>query len=428
MSATIDTKMFADYFKQGEAELPAMKLGMIDVPGRTFFVRAQYLEDILATMTESYDHDLLQRTLIDEGRALNSAMFLFEEFKMSKELDKYRTLFLGTDFDKPETSSIADEDPATLPDEEIASDEEQLLLEKKDIILHYGHNLSKKRERKPPIVRQAGLNPIELICAIVAHIVRTTERGDSLVFLPGFKQIQHVADVLAQSKPLGVDFEDKEKIGILKLHSLLEETNDQAFQPVRGGCRRIILATNIAETSITLSDVQYVVDSGKAKEKSYDAVSRKTIFRQEWISKDNCTQRRGRAGRVQDGHYYAVFSKERVQTFSQSTVPEMRRSDLTKLCLEVAGLNFRIPIAAFLASAIEPPDPRGVEVAVSEVKRVGALLDSEEITPLGRALVQLPVHPSLGSMILFGILFRCLEPMLILGSVSWDHPLVKNRA
>ena len=268
--------------------------------------------------------------------------------------------------------------------------------------------------------------PISLICAVVAHIAKTTPMGDVLVFLPGMLEINQIASFLEDERPLGVDFSDRHNFKVYKLHSLLRETNDEVFEPLRDGQRKIILATNIAETSITLPAVQYVVDCGKVREMNYDSSAKLSRFQLRWISRANSVQRRGRAGRLQAGHYFALFSKERYDALASYGVPEMVRSDLAEVCLAVKAQSSETPIENFLSEAPEPPENPAVKAAIQELKDLDALTDDEQMTSLGRVLASLPVHPSLGKQILLGILFRCLEPMLIVASASDDRPLISD--
>lgn len=207
------------------------------------------------------------------------------------------------------------------------------------------------------------------------------------------------------------------------LHSSLPAGQTDVFNPVPDGCRKIILATNIAETSITIPDVQFVVDTGKLREKRYDQVRRITKLQCTWISKSNSKQRAGRAGRVQNGDYYALFSKARYEAMRGIGLPEMLRSDLQEICLDIKAQAFRSPIREFLAEAIEPPSAKAVDASVVALQGLEALTDEEQLTPLGRLLASLPVHPSLGKMIVLGVVFRCLDPMLILGAAGAGRPI-----
>ena len=122
------------------------------------------------------------------------------------------------------------------------------------------------------------------------------------------------------------------------------------------GRRKLILSTNVAETGITLNDVVYVVDSGKVKEKSFDALTNVSMLKTDWISRSSATQRKGRAGRCQPGRVYRLFSAFRHAHLSAHPTPEILRTPLLELCLQTKLLAPpNTPIADFLARVPEPP-------------------------------------------------------------------------
>ncbi|KAL8960097.1 MAG: hypothetical protein Q9183_005522 [Haloplaca sp. 2 TL-2023] len=230
-------------------------------------------------------------------------------------------------------------------------------------------------------------------------------------------------ETLLKGCPLGVNFRDESQFKIYLLHSSQPSAQREVFDGVPEGCRKIILSTNIAETSITIPDVQHVVDTGKLREKQYDQSSRITQLKCTWISKSNSKQRAGRAGRVQNGNYYALFSSERYNKLRAVGLPEMLRSDLQEICLDIKTQAFQYPIRQFLAEALEPPSPATVNASMLNLQALDALTEEEQITPLGRLLASLPVHPSLGKMIILGVIFRCLDPMLVLGAAAAERTI-----
>jgi ATP-dependent RNA helicase DHX36 len=137
-----------------------------------------------------------------------------------------------------------------------------------------------------------------------------------------------------------------------------------------------------------------------------------------WISKSSVKQRAGRAGRVQNGHYYGLYMKERADKFREMELAEILCSDLQEVCLRTAGMtqSYKIPLRAFLQTWIQPPTTVAVISSVSALQGIGALTDDEKLTSLGHVLESFPVHPAMGKRILLGLIFRCLDPMIILAA------------
>lgn len=386
MSATIDAERFAEYFKDS---LPgpggvSTSCPTLSVPGRTFPVKELYLTDIL---------DELER---DHGAF---AANLYNAHAETKE-------FLAAEAATTDHSlSLVD-----------ANNTSKSIIDWKGTVGDDGNMVADKGE---------ALVPLGLAAVTIAHLGKTTSDGAILVFLPGLEHITKLNRMLREFKPLGVDFDNEAKFKIFMLHSSIQDQRT-VFDPVPEGCRKIILSTNIAETSITIPDVQFVVDTGKSREKRYDQTRRTTQLQCTWISKSNVKQRAGRAGRVQNGSYYALYTKSRFDSMRAIGLPELLRSELLEVCLDVKAQHFRMPVRDFLAEAIEPPAGPAVDNAMKSLQSLGALTEHEELTPLGRLLASLPVHPSLGKMIVLGIIFKCLEPMIILGVAAGERPLIVN--
>ena len=232
--------------------------------------------------------------------------------------------------------------------------------------------------------------------------------GAVLVFLPGWFEISQLKDLLA-GDPL---FGDARRCLVLPLHSGVPVAEQRrVFQRPPEGVTKVVLATNIAETSLTIDDVAYVVDSGRAKEKGYDPHMKVSVLRSGWISRASAKQRRGRAGRTRRGMCWHLFSKTRhddaLEAFRAS---ELLRTPLEELVLQAKllglapGAGPEDPLSAygFLASALSPPHPLAVANAVELLVTLGAIgQGDEQLTPLGRLLAALPTEPRLGKMLLW---------------------------
>ncbi len=386
MSATMDTELFASYFRSDVIGKESTACPSLSVPGRTFPVREKYLDEVIKELTAASPAAQLSVMRADT----ESRDFLEAEEKFRNE---------------NQTTSIQQQ--STTSTDEVSV-------------------IDWKRERKLSADdsndKEDALIPTGLIGCTIAHIAKTSQEGAILVFLPGLEEILKVKNLL-HNVTLGVDFRNESKFRIILLHSSIPASQTTVFDPVPDGCRKIILATNIAETSVTIPDVQYVVDTGKLREMQYDQMRRISSLVCKWISKSNAKQRAGRAGRVQNGNYYALYTKQRYETLRAIGLPELLRADLQEICLQIKAQAFQTPIRDFLAEAIEPPAPSSVDKSVLNLQALDALTDEEDITPLGRLLASLPVHPTLGKMILLGIIFRCFDPMLILGAASAHRSL-----
>lgn len=389
MSATIDTDLFANYFETGSAEKGWKACPTLSVPGRTFPVKEKFLDGLLEELKSSYPASSLGLLTRDVATK--------DYLACSDDLCRGQTSVDGTDGN--DTHPVNDFIIDWKQERKISADG-MVIMNPKD----------------------AALVPNGLVAITVAHIAKTTDGGAVLVFLPGLDEITKVEKFLAE-KPLGVDFGDISKFKVSILHSSIPAGQTEVFNPVPEGCRKVILATNIAETSITIPDVQYVVDTGKLREKQYDQVRRITHLQCTWISKSSSKQRAGRAGRVQNGNYFALFPKARYNSMRAIGLPEMLRSDLQEICLDIKTQAFKNPIREFLEECIEPPPSAAVDASMENLVALGALTESEQLTSLGKVLASLPVHPSLGKMIVLGVIFRCLDPMVIIGAAANERQM-----
>uniref|UniRef100_A0A9J8ASI1 ATP-dependent RNA helicase TDRD9 n=1 Tax=Cyprinus carpio carpio TaxID=630221 RepID=A0A9J8ASI1_CYPCA len=243
------------------------------------------------------------------------------------------------------------------------------------------------------------------------------ERGSVLVFLPGLAEIQYMKEALAKLV--------RKRLQVYPLHSTvtLEEQNGVFLVPVPG-YRKIILSTNIAESSVTVPDVKYVIDFCLVRQLVCDKETNYRCLRITWASKTSCNQRRGRAGRVSKGFCYRLVSRHFWEhEIPDFTIPEMLRSPLASTLLKVKLLDMGDP-RSVLSTALTPPNLNDIERTVLQLKQIGALSVQSnsqrqfdgELTFLGRVLAHLPVDLQLGKLIVFGHVFGCLEECLIIAA------------
>lgn len=268
----------------------------------------------------------------------------------------------------------------------------------------------------------------ELMARLVEHVLRNSPADDAngaiLVFLPGYDGIVELNEALLQRMSAVADVQPME---IFMLHgSMQAQDQKRVFAPAQRGHRKVILSTNIAETSLTIDDVVYVIDTGLVKQKSFDALTGATTLTATCISQACAKQRMGRAGRVRPGVCFRLYSQLRFDTMERFTLPEILRVPLAEIALSARIMcGNRSSIAEFLAKAIQPPPAASVAQAIALLKRMGALDELEECTQLGRLLSDLPLDVQLGKALLYAVVLRCLDPVLtIVTALSVKQPFV----
>lgn len=252
----------------------------------------------------------------------------------------------------------------------------------------------------------------ELIAQLVEKIHNAAETDQAiLVFLPGYDDIIQQANLLRSR--LGNNF------SLFLLHSSMK-TEDQknVFRPVMQGTRKIILSTNIAESSITIDDVVFVIDSGREKQKSYDAISHSSSLRVQWISKASANQRKGRAGRLRNGVVYRIYSRDRYNSMLDTTLPELLRNSLTEICLQTKLMNKdTMKIEEFLMKCIATPSIASIRQSIKLLQCLGAIDQDERLTLLGNHLAHMPVDAKYAKMMIYGIALKCLSSVLSIVSI-----------
>ncbi|KAJ2822327.1 hypothetical protein GGI24_003974, partial [Coemansia furcata] len=244
------------------------------------------------------------------------------------------------------------------------------------------------------------------------------ESGSVLVFLPGIGEIRRLLDLLSSDAGVGA------WATVVPLHSTFANDvaaggtltyTELAFAPAAAGRRKVVLATNVAETGITIPDVTVVVDCGMSNQAQWDRRRRLTALATRPVSKANVRQRAGRAGRVQEGIALCLFTEEQLRAMPEFEAPEMHRLPLAPICLQ-AKAHGVADVMRFLMTALDPPPQSAVAHAVAELQEAGALDDEETLTPIGRHLCTLPVDLHVGKLLIAGALLGCLDPVLTLAA------------
>jgi ATP-dependent helicase HrpB len=242
-----------------------------------------------------------------------------------------------------------------------------------------------------PVLPGGDESPERLLALAVQRALRECE-GDVLAFLPGAGEIRRALAML-EGMP-----EVKGPVVLLPLYGELPPAEQaRALAPDPGGRRRVVLATNIAETSLTLPGVRAVVDSGLVRRAAFDPVTGMSRLETRRISRAAADQRAGRAGRVAEGACYRLWSEGAQRSLAAQTPPEIVEADLAPLALDLA--EWGADEAAALPWLDVPPAPM-LDSARDLLRRLGALDDARRITAHGRALARLPTHPRLAHLLL----------------------------
>lgn len=388
MSATLNAELFSKYF---------VKAPVLEIPGRTFPVEQFFLEDILER----------SKFVMEADSQFCKKLTKKEQEELMRELEFADVTAAG----EPPGRSIRDES-----------------LKLPEVFCRF-KDYSKATCKSIFLMDPFKVNP-ELIEAVLKYIVSDEhswpKEGSILIFLPGLAEIMTVYDALSDSR----EFSSRSgKYVIVPLHSTLSSAEQSlVFDRPPPGKRKIVLSTNVAETSVTIDDCVFVIDCGHMKEKRFDPNRNMESLELVWVSRANANQRKGRAGRVMPGVAIHLYSRHRYQNhFLAQPIPEIHRVPLEQLLLRVKTLpNFDDrTLEAVMKGVIEPPAEEGVSTAITRLQDVGAFDDQQSLTPLGVHLAALPVDVRIGKLMLFGAIFQCLDSVLTMAAcLSHKSPFV----
>ncbi|KAI4874272.1 hypothetical protein NFI96_028451, partial [Prochilodus magdalenae] len=403
MSATLNADLFSQYFHSCPT---------IHIPGRTFPVEQFFLEDAIAKT----------RYVIEDGSPYRRSAKQNGPSSQGGRSGKGRPVVEDIDDDSGWSfSSFMKKDAVkdSIPDQQLSQQE---------LVLRYP-NYSKSVLKTLAAMDLDKIN-MDLLESVLEWIVDGDHNyppGAVLVFLPGLAEIKQLYEQLQSNRMF--NNRTARRCVVYPLHSSLSNEEQQAvFIRPPEGITKIIISTNIAETSVTIDDVVYVIDSGRMKEKRYDASRSMESLEDVWVSRANALQRKGRAGRVASGVCFHLFTSHRfIHHLSQQQLPEIQRVPLEQLCLRIKVLEVfsERPLDSVFSRLIEPPAGGSLDAAKQRLCALGALTEAETLTPLGWHLACLPVDVRIGKLMLLGAIFRCLDPALtIAASLAFKSPFV----
>ncbi|XP_063967101.1 ATP-dependent RNA helicase DHX33-like [Lytechinus pictus] len=238
---------------------------------------------------------------------------------------------------------------------------------------------------------------------------------DMLVFLTGQEEIESVARSVrevALDLPQGVP-------GLVALPmyaSLPPGQQLRVFQPAPAGKRKIILATNIAETSVTIPGIKHVIDTGRVKAKSYQAGTGLDLLKVQWVSQAQAWQRTGRAGREDSGTCWRMYTEDEFTKLNANTIPEIQRSNLANVVLQIMALGIK-NVLTF--DFMDPPPREALDAALKHLELLGAVNRERnlQLTPIGKEMSSYPLDPPMSKVIISAKDYGCLEEILTIVSV-----------
>ncbi|MBG0741262.1 ATP-dependent RNA helicase HrpA [Paeniglutamicibacter antarcticus] len=262
-------------------------------------------------------------------------------------------------------------------------------------------------------------DPLDAVCDAVDELAKEAP-GDVLIFFSGEREIRDAAEALrgrAKSAPLNSGLRETEILPLFARLSLAEQ--HAVFTPGKGpkARRRIVLATNVAETSLTVPGIKYVIDPGTARISRYSHRTKVQRLPIEKVSQASANQRSGRCGRVSDGICIRLYSEDDFASRREFTDPEILRTNLAAVILQMTSMGVAQgpkDVAEF--PFVEPPDSKAIADGVTLLRELGAVTAQGAITAVGRQLAQLPVDPRLGRMIVEAGKRGCAREVMILAA------------
>lgn len=468
MSATLDAESFSEYFASSDVVNDGEDVPLMSVPTKPRHpVEIYHLEDLLdgggelhvedeSLLTEDATNAEDRREIPNHLKQLAKSLLMAQDRALQNELEEAeaeeaaaRQLERIAEAEDEQVEVEVSEDEDDDDDEEDGDENDDGENEDLEIAMegaNAGRGMSPRRMRASSRVRalrravamrnaRAGESTmkkamvgkgkeerevseltIQLVAEVAKHVASVEtdagRKGSILCFLPGWDEIKAAMSILEET----TDPELYERMNVIPLHSTIpQEEQQKVFIPAPDGVVKVILATNIAESSVTINDVLAVIDSGLVREMSWNAESGMSMMGTTTTSRASATQRTGRAGRVAPGSCYRIYSHGTLHAMAERPTPEIQRTALEATCLQTCSMT-DAGVQSFLSKAMDPPAEESVTYAMDRLFKLGAIKRQENggevLTPMGRLLSILPLDPGTGRMLIMGAVMKCLDPVL----------------
>jgi len=265
---------------------------------------------------------------------------------------------------------------------------------------------------------------VETVVTVALNLHLKEARGHILVFLTGMEECEQAVALAFDKLQIVAQKQEVHDCQLLPLYgSLPPEEQKKVFDPVAPNCRKIIFTTNIAETSLTIDGVAFVVDAGYAKQKEYNAKTGMEALQKTQISQVQAIQRAGRAGRTMAGKCFRLYSEETYKQMTNVTTPEILRSNLASVMLQMKAMGID---DVFMFDYMESPDRLSILLALKQLFLLEAVDECGGITALGHRVVQFPLDPSYAVCLLKSVETQCVNDMIALvAMLSAESPWVR---
>ncbi|XP_050308883.1 ATP-dependent RNA helicase DHX33 [Anthonomus grandis grandis] len=246
---------------------------------------------------------------------------------------------------------------------------------------------------------------------------------DVLIFLTGQEEIEtcaHQIRILAKDPEV-----EGPPVKVCTLYAAQPGTQQMAvFNSAPPGTRKVVISTNIAETSVTISGIKYVIDSGMVKARSYHPSTGLELLKVQRISREQADQRTGRAGRESQGFCYRVYTKSQFELMRKATIPEIQKANLNSVALQLLALNVHMKNFDFM----DKPPSEAIDAAFDQLKLLGAVenVDSGELTALGKRMAKFPLDPRLSKVLIMAEKYSCLKEALTIVALLSSESILIN--